>query len=116
VVSDCGAIGNIFHHHNAAPNQPAANATALLAGCDLECGSDYAGSMRDAVMAGLVSEKDVDRALVRVFTIRMRLGMFDPDDRVPYAKIDMDQNHSQQHAALPRRAAAESLVLLKIRE
>jgi beta-glucosidase len=113
VVSDCGAIGNIFLRHSAAPNQPAADAKALLAGCDLECGSDYAGSMLDAVKRGLVTEKQIDTALLRVFTVRVRLGMFDPDDRVPFAKIEIDQNHTAEHMRLARQAAAESLVLLK---
>jgi beta-glucosidase len=113
VVSDCGAIGNIFTYHQAAPNQPAADAKALKAGCDLECGSHYAGAMLDAMKAGLVSQPQIDTALVRVFTVRFRLGMFDPDDRVPFAKIEMDQVHSAQHATLARKAAAESLVLLE---
>jgi beta-glucosidase len=112
VVSDCGAIKDIWESHHAAASPAQAAADAVNMGCDLECGGTYA-YLVDAVNQGLISQDRIDQALVRIFTVRFRLGMFDPDERVPFTKIGPDQNCTPQHAALARRAADESLVLLK---
>ncbi len=41
VVSDCGAVGDIFRGHNVAPSMAAASARAVKAGTDLDCGTEY---------------------------------------------------------------------------
>ncbi|HEY5704275.1 MAG TPA: glycoside hydrolase family 3 N-terminal domain-containing protein [Terrimicrobiaceae bacterium] len=112
VVSDCGAITDIWQQHKAASTMEDAAARALKAGCDLECGNDYRALVA-AVNAGLVSEKEIDNALGRIFEARFRLGMFDPPNRVPYAKIPPSKNDCTEHGELALRAARESIVLLK---
>jgi len=112
VVSDCGAIKDIWESHHAAATPAQAAADAVNSGCDMDCGVTYA-YLVDAVSRGLISQERIDQAVVRIFTVRFRLGMFDPDDKVPYARIGPDQNCTPQHATLARRAADESLVLLK---
>src|SRR5204863_9966993 len=67
----------------------------------------------EAVQQGYLPESAIDTALVRLFTARMRLGMFDPPDAVPYSKIDEKLLDSAEHRALARRMANESMVLLK---
>jgi beta-glucosidase len=121
VVSDCDAVRNIFAGHHYRPTQPQASAISLQRGMDNECidgptkvtdDHDYRPYI-DAVQLGYLSESAMDTALVRLFTARIRLGMFDPPSVVPYSKIEKSALDSAEHRALARRIANESMVLLK---
>ena len=112
VVSDCGAIDDIYLHHKIVGTPEEAAALGVTRGCDLECGSVY-GSLSTALARGLLTEGDIDVALNRLMLARMRLGMFDPPARVPYARIPYSVNQSPEHDALSRRMAQASIVLLK---
>jgi beta-glucosidase len=112
VVSDCGAILDIYAHHKVVDTPEQAAALAVKAGCELNCGEVYP-SLLDAVQQGLISEDIIDRAVKRLFTARFRLGMFDPPERVPYAQIPYEIIDSPEHRELALRAARESIVLLK---
>jgi len=115
VVSDCGAINDIFKNHHYTQSLEEASATAVKAGCDLNCGEAYPRSLVKAVHEGLISEKEIDRALTRLFKARFQLGMFDPPERVPYSKIPASVVDSPKHRELALRTAQESIVLLKNR-
>jgi beta-glucosidase len=114
VVSDCDAVNNIWresdHAYVATPAEAAG--IAVGRGTDLECGEDYR-SLADAVRKGLVGEKEVDRALVRVLSSRFRLGLFDPPERVRWAAIRPETNDSRENRQLSLEAARESIVVLK---
>jgi len=120
VVSDCDAVRNIFRDHHYRPTQPQASAISLLRGMDNEC-IDFAKVPDDhdyrpyieAVQQGYLPESSVDTALVRLFTARIRLGLFDPPDVAPYSKIDEKALDGAEHRALAHRMANESMVLLK---
>jgi beta-glucosidase len=121
VVSDCDAVVNIFDGHHYRPTQAQSSAVSLLSGMDNEC-ADYLAKVTgdhdykpylDAVKQGFLKESDIDLALTRLFTARMKLGMFDPPEMVPYAKIDEKLLDSPAHRALARAIANESMVLLK---
>ena len=112
VVSDCGAICDIYEHHQVVKTAEEAAALAVNNGCDLNCGVVYSALLA-AVEKRLISEEAVDRAVRRLFTARFRLGMFDPPERVPYAQIPYEVNDSHEHRALALQAARESIVLLK---
>src|SRR5579863_8278904 len=120
VVSDCDAVRNIFNGHHYRPTQPQASAISLIRGMDNECidfakvtdDHDYHPYI-DAVQQGYLPEGTVDTALIRLFTARIRLGMFDPPEMVPYSKIDEKILDSAEHRALARKMANESMVLLK---
>lgn len=112
VFADCGAVYNIYKFHKVGETAAEAAALAVNAGCDMDCGDTY-GALSEAVPQGLIDETTIDRALVRAFTGRYRLGMFDPPDQVPYAQIPYSVNDSPEHRALALQAAKESLVLLK---
>ncbi len=121
VVSDCDAIVDIYKGHHFTKTPAEAAAVALKKGMDNECAdfftetkdnSDYVKYL-DAVKQGLLSEKDLDIAVKRLFTARMRLGMFDPPDKVPYAQTPDSEIDSAAHRELALQAARESMVLLK---
>ncbi|HEV9038111.1 MAG TPA: glycoside hydrolase family 3 C-terminal domain-containing protein, partial [Puia sp.] len=112
VVSDCGAIDDIYLHHKVVATPEAAGALAVKAGCDLECATTFK-HLNEAVEKGLVSEKEIDVAVKRLFTARFKLGMFDPPDRVKYASIPYSVVDSKQNRDLALDAARRSIVLLK---
>jgi beta-glucosidase len=121
VVSDCDAVVDISNGHRFTRTPAEAGAVALKTGMDNECAdfftkakdnSDYVKYI-DAVHQGLLSEKDLDISLRRLFTARMKLGMFDPPDKVPYANIPESEIDSAPHRQLALQAARESIVLLK---
>ena len=114
VTSDCGAIGDFYesYGHHYSPDAPAGSAAGILAGTDTDCGTEYR-ALTDAVHKGLLTEAQLDVSLKRLFTARMKLGMFDPPAQVPFSKLQMSLVNSPEHAALALRAARESMVLLK---
>ncbi|RDS84509.1 glucan 1,4-alpha-glucosidase [Dyella monticola] len=112
VVSDCDAVQDIYLQHKVVQTAEQAAALAVKHGDDLNCGTTYA-ALTKAVHDGLISEADIDRSLKRLMFARLRLGMFDPPKRVPWSKLPYSVNDSPQHDALARRAADESIVLLK---
>jgi beta-glucosidase len=112
IVSDCGAIEDIFAHHHFANSPEEAAAAAVKAGCDICCGSDY-NALLKALQKGLITENEIDGALTYALTARFRLGLFDPADKVPFARIPISANDTPAHEALALKAARESIVLLK---
>jgi beta-glucosidase len=112
VVSDCGAIEDIYAGHKVVDTPVEAAARALNAGCDLCCGTNF-NILTRAVKMGMVSEHDVDVAARRVLAARFRLGLFDPPQMVSYAQIPIAQNDSPENENLALRTARESIVLLK---
>jgi beta-glucosidase len=112
VVSDCGAIDDIWRFHGLAKNREEAAALAVKNGCELNCGETY-GSLLIAHHKGLIDEATLDRAVWRLFRTRMRLGMFDPAEQVPYSTIPYQVVDSPAHRALTLQAARQSIVLLK---
>jgi beta-glucosidase len=112
VVSDCGAVGDIYRGHHEADSMSEASAKAVKNGTDLDCGTEYK-SLAEAVKKGYIQEAEINRSVERLFVARFRLGMFDPAERVPFSKIGMDQVQSPAHQKLALEAAEKSLVLLK---
>ncbi len=112
VVSDCGAIDDIHARHKLVATPEEAAALGVTKGCDLECGSVYK-MLGKALERGLLKESDLDRAVERLMLARLRLGMFDPPERVRYAQTPYAVNDSPEHDRLARKVAQESIVLLK---
>lgn len=121
VVSDCGAVVDIYRNHHYGPSQAQSSAVSLKRGMDNEC-VDFTFKVKDdhdykpyldAVKEGYLKESDIDTAVVRLFTARMKLGMFDPAEMVPYNKIDNSELNSAAHREMARKLANESIVLLK---
>ena len=121
VVSDCDAIVDIFQGHHFVKSQAEAAAVAVKAGMDSECADfftitkddhDYKPFV-DAVKQGLLTEEEINVSLRRLFTARMKLGMFDPPEKVPYAQTPDSEIDSAPHRELALKIARESMVLLK---
>ena len=110
VVGDCGAVGDLVSGHRVAADPAHAAALALQAGTDLDCGGTF-DHLREAVAGRLVTEAEIDRAAVRLFATRFRLGLLggpageDPVEKGPFPPT--------AHRALAREAAQKSLVLLR---
>jgi beta-glucosidase len=112
VVSDCGAIRDIFRNHRIVETAVEASALAVKNGCDLTCGGEYV-ALSDAVADNLITEDEIDVSVKRLMTARFKLGMFDPPEKVPYSQIPFSENDSEEHNRFALKVARESMVLLK---
>ena len=113
ITSDCGAIRDFLPRwHNTAKDSEEASAQAVLAGTDVECGSEYR-HLPDAVRRGDIKEADLDRSLRRLIIARIEVGDFDNDDRVSWTKIPESVVASKEHKQLALDMARKSIVLLK---
>ncbi|MDY4529005.1 MAG: glycoside hydrolase family 3 C-terminal domain-containing protein, partial [Parabacteroides sp.] len=112
VTSDCWAVSDFAKYHKTHSNDTEAVADAVLSGTDLECGNLYQ-KLLQGVERGLISEREIDVSLARLFTIQFKLGMYDPADRVPYANIGREVIECDAHKAHAYAMAQKSMVLLK---
>jgi len=112
VVSDCWAIRDFHQTHKVTASPAESAAMAVKNGCELNCGDMYHNLMT-AIDEGLITEAEIDVAVKRLFRARFKLGMFDPDDKVPYASISTAVVNCREHMDLARQVAQESMVLLK---
>jgi len=113
ITGDCAAIDDIFTGHYYVKTAEEATAQGLKAGVDCDCGSVYQRSTIGALNQGLISMADIDKALLNVFTIRMRTGEFDPLAKVPYAQFQTNIVNSPANKSLAYEIATKTPVLLK---
>ncbi|GFQ04441.1 probable beta-d-xylosidase 7 [Phtheirospermum japonicum] len=114
IVSDCDAVAIIHEQQGYAKEPEDAVADVLKAGMDVNCGSYLKKYTKSAVSRDKALEQDIDRALVNLFTIRMRLGLFNGDPtKLAFGKIDPTQVCSPNHLDLALEAAKSGMVLLK---
>ena len=112
VVSDCGAITDIYRGHKVVATAAEAAALGVRSGTDLECASVYR-NLKEAVNLNLITETEIDVAVKRLFIARFKLGMFDPPEMVEYSKIPFSVLDSEKNKALAKETALKSIVLLK---
>ena len=121
VVSDCDAIADIERGHHYTKTFAEAAAVSMKLGVDNDCSefgraagptSDYDRYL-EAMRQGLLPQSDVDNSLRRLFTARMKLGLFDPPNSVPFNKIPDSVLNSDAHRALALKLSRETMVLLK---
>ena len=112
IVSDCGAVDDIYQGHGVVPTAEEACAMAIKAGLNLECGHTFE-ALGEAVRKGLLTEKELDAALLPCIMTRLRLGIIDKDPACPYNEMAEEVICCQAHTDLALRAAKESMVLLK---
>jgi beta-glucosidase len=112
VVSDCGAIDDIHRHHHVTHNAAESAALAVRNGCDLNCGCTY-NDLTVAVRDGLISEAEINTSVRRLLATKLKLGLFDPPQFVPWSQTSPAIIDCDSHRLLAREAAVESIVLLK---
>ncbi len=112
IVSDCGAIRDFHTGHDVVETPEEAAALGIMGGTDLNCGNQYESLVR-AVEQGLIDEAEVDTAVIRLMTARMKLGMFDPPEMVPWADYPVDTVACPPHREVALEMARKSIVLLK---
>ena len=115
VVSDCWAINDFWepNKHRLVETAAEAGALAVDRGTDLNCGDVYDPNLKEAVLKQLIDEEKIDIALSRLMTARFKLGMFDDDELVKWSKIPYSVVASEKHYNLSKKAAKQSIVLLK---
>ncbi|MCX6321738.1 MAG: glycoside hydrolase family 3 C-terminal domain-containing protein, partial [Bacteroidia bacterium] len=112
VVSDCGAISDIYRGHKVVATAAEAAALGVKSGTDLECANVYR-NLKESLEKNLITIQDIDVALKRLFTARFRLGMFDPPEMVKYSQIPYSEVDCEKNKALAKETALKSIVLLK---
>ena len=112
IVSDCGAVTDIYSGHKIAKTEAEACAIAIKAGLNVECGSSFR-ALKEALAQNLLTEADVDHALMPLMMTRLKLGILQPDADCPYNNVSESEIGSEKNIALAREAATESMVLLK---
>jgi len=121
VVSDCDAVSDIALQSKYAPDPATAVAVALKAGVDNECNTRTLGDdnknlttpYRDAYRRNMIGMADIDRALVRLFSARLRNGDLPGLNRPAGTSVPVDAIGTPAHLQLALKAATESMVLLK---
>ncbi|KAK6131145.1 hypothetical protein DH2020_035113 [Rehmannia glutinosa] len=114
ITSDCDAVSLIYEKQKYAKTHEDAVADVLKAGMDVNCGSYLANHTKSAVEKGKVSESDIDRALYNLFSVRMRLGLFNGiPSELPYANLGRNDICTPKHQELALEAARQGIVLLK---
>ena len=116
VVTDCDAINNFYNkgQHETHKDGLTASVDAVLNGTDLECGKVFM-VLTEALQKNLIRESDLDQHLRKTLTGRFELGMFDPAESLPWAKLGPEVISSEQFDTLATEAARESMVLLENR-
>jgi len=112
VVSDCGALDDLYEGHKVVKNKTEAAALALQRGVELNCGDTYT-KLPDAVRQGLIKESQIDSALAILLRTRFKLGLFDGQNATPYDRLGPEVVNSAAHRALAKEVALKSMVLLK---
>ncbi|MBN2698987.1 MAG: glycoside hydrolase family 3 C-terminal domain-containing protein [Bacteroidales bacterium] len=113
ITGDCGAIDDMVRGHAYTKSPEEAAALGLKSGVDTDCGGVYQNHAIAAIEKGLLTGGDIDKALVNMFAIRMRLGEFDPPRMVPYAGIKPGIINDPSHHDLAIEVATRTPVLLK---
>ncbi|CAN8236782.1 unnamed protein product [Cochlearia groenlandica] len=114
ITSDCDAVATIYAYQGYTKSAEGAVADAIKAGVDINCGTYLLRHTQSAIEQGKVSEKLVDRALLNLFAVQLRLGLFDGNPRKgPYAKLGSKDICSSNHMKLALEATRQGIVLLK---
>lgn len=112
VTSDCWAIKDFHEHHQVTAGAVESVALAMNSGCDLNCGNIFIYLIQ-AVKEGLVKESRLDEAVANLLVTRMKLGLFEEPEQVPYRNLGLAELDSDKHKQLNRRVSGKTLVLLK---
>ena len=113
VISDACSVGGSFSLHLTSDSYQESGRQAWEAGLDVVFQTEigHADLFREAITAGRVGARRIDDAVRRVLRAKMELGLFE-DPFVDPAEAERLDGRAG-HRALARRAARDSVVLLK---
>jgi len=113
VVTDCGALDDVYSTHKTLPNAVEVAAAAIKAGIDLDCSSILQNDVIKAIDQKLITEKEVDQRLTELLRTEFKLGFYDDQQKIQYHSYGADSVHNASHIDLARKVAQQSMVLLK---
>jgi beta-glucosidase len=113
VVTDCGALDDVFSTHKSLPGPVETAAAAIKAGIDLDCSTVLQNDAIKAIKQGLLTEKEVDQRLFELLRTEFKLGFYDDPNSIPFHSYGADSVHNAAHVELARKVAQQSMVLLK---
>jgi beta-glucosidase len=113
VVTDCGALDDIFERHKVMPSGVEVAAAAIKAGVDLDCSSILQNDVMKAIDQKLLTEHEVDSALAHLLRTQIKLGFYDRADMNPFHNYGADSVANAWHTSVARTMAQQSMVLLK---
>src|ERR1700743_3553153 len=113
VVTDCGALDDVFENHKTLPGPVETAAAAIKAGINLDCSTILQNDVIKAINQKLLTEKEVDQRLFELLRTEFKLGFYDDSPKIPYHTYGADSVHNAAHVALSRKVAQQSMVLLK---
>ncbi|MDB5152387.1 MAG: glycosyl hydrolase, partial [Mucilaginibacter sp.] len=113
VVTDCGALDDVYLNHKTLPGPVEVAAAAIKAGINLDCSTILQNDLIKAIDQKLVTEKEIDQRLYELLRTEFKLGFYDAPDEIPYHTYGTDSVHNAAHIALTRKVAQQSMVLLK---
>nr|WP_294941335.1 glycoside hydrolase family 3 protein [uncultured Mucilaginibacter sp.] len=113
IVTDCGALDDVYLTHKYIKTRTEAAAAGIKAGLNLDCSGVLQSDVEEAVKQKLITAKDVDMALTPVLLTQMKLGFYNDPKLSPYYNFGADSIHNAAHTALARTAAQQSMVLLE---
>lgn len=113
IVSDCWALDDVYKGHKVVDNPVEVAALALKSGLNLDCSELLQQNLKKAVDAGLLTVSDIDMALMPTIRTQIKLGMYDRNTKHPYNLFSANDVHTVQHVQVARKAAQQSMVLLK---
>ncbi len=113
VVTDCGALDDVFNTHKTLPGPVETAAAAIKAGINLDCSTVLQNDLIKAINQKMLTEKEVDQRLIELLRTEFKLGFYDDPNSVPYHTYGADSVHNASHVALARKVAEQSMVLLK---
>jgi beta-glucosidase len=113
VVTDCGALNDVYETHKTLKGPVETAAAAIKAGINLDCSTVLQEDIIEAINQKLLTEKEVDQALSTLLLTEFRLGFYDDQNAIPYHSYGADSIHNDAHIALARKVAQQGMVLLK---
>lgn len=113
VVTDCGALDDVFSTHKYIVSPVEAAAAAIKAGVNLDCSTVLQDDIIKAIDQKLLTVKELDQSLFQLLRTEFKLGFYDDPASVPYHTYSADSVHSEAHIAIARKVAQQSMVLLK---
>lgn len=114
VTSDCDAVATVYEYQHYVNSSEDAVADVLKAGVDINCGTYMLRNTKSAIEQGKVQEEDIDRALFNLFSVQLRLGLYDGNPEIGrYGKLGADNVCTKEHKKLALEAARQGIVLLK---